>query len=229
MKNLKLLSFVIIFYLYGNIVHSQVTIGAITESDSRALLDLKNQTDNLSTKGILLPSVAIADTLTFGLTDDSKTAGMLVYNTASKNSPTKNKGKGIYYWNGFVWKWINNGISGANPNNWSLTENLGTIFGTNFLRTTDAKDLVIKTNSFDRMRILSTGNVSIGTVIPTQKLEVGGSGQINDVIYLKTTPAAPQDGTYPLVVDNLTGQLYAVKSPTNPDVVAFNYVKYVLN
>lgn len=49
-------------------------------------------------------------------------------------------------------------VSIANAQSWNLTGNTGTS-NTNFLGTTDAKDLVIKTNNNEKMRIYSNGNI----------------------------------------------------------------------
>ncbi len=57
---------------------------------------------------------------------------------------------------------------------WQLTGNSGTTAGTNFIGTTDAKDLVFKTNNTERIRINSTGNVGIGTTATNFKLDVNG-------------------------------------------------------
>ncbi|MEQ1733066.1 MAG: hypothetical protein ABL940_05300 [Bacteroidia bacterium] len=59
---------------------------------------------------------------------------------------------------------------------WLKKGNAGTNASTNFIGTTDAQDLVFKTNSIENMRILNTnGNVGIGTLVPNVKLEVRGS------------------------------------------------------
>jgi hypothetical protein len=59
---------------------------------------------------------------------------------------------------------------------WLLKGNAGTNASSNFIGTTDAQDLVFKTNSIENMRILNTnGNVGIGTLVPNVKLEVRGS------------------------------------------------------
>jgi hypothetical protein len=55
---------------------------------------------------------------------------------------------------------------------WELLGNAGTTAGTNFLGTTDAQDLVFKTNNVEQVRTLaSNGNVGIGTTAPGAKLE----------------------------------------------------------
>lgn len=56
---------------------------------------------------------------------------------------------------------------------WKLLGNAGTTAGTNFLGTTDAQDLVFKTNNLERIRTLaSNGNVGIGNPAPLSKLTV---------------------------------------------------------
>lgn len=56
---------------------------------------------------------------------------------------------------------------------WKLLGNAGTVAGTNFLGTTDAQDLVFKTNNLERMRTLaSNGNVGIAHTAPLSKLTV---------------------------------------------------------
>ncbi len=44
---------------------------------------------------------------------------------------------------------------------WNLTGNAGTNPSTNFLGTTDAKDLVIKTENVERMNINSVGKITL--------------------------------------------------------------------
>jgi len=68
--------------------------------------------------------------------------------------------------------------SGGGGSGWSLTGNAGTTDGTNFIGTTDAQDLVFKTNATETMRILSDGNVGIGTITPGATLEVAGQVKI---------------------------------------------------
>ena len=55
---------------------------------------------------------------------------------------------------------------------WMILGNAGTVAATNFLGTTDAIDLVVRTNNVEQMRVLSTGNVGIGLTAPLAKLHV---------------------------------------------------------
>jgi len=68
-------------------------------------------------------------------------------------------------------------VSWASPAaGWNLTGNGGTTAGTNFIGTTDANDLVFKTNSNEQVRITSNGNVGIGTNSPASDAGVALGG-----------------------------------------------------
>jgi hypothetical protein len=58
---------------------------------------------------------------------------------------------------------------------WLLTGNASTNPTLNFLGTTDAQPLVLRTNNTERMRILSTGEVGIGTSSPSTTLDISGT------------------------------------------------------
>jgi hypothetical protein len=62
-------------------------------------------------------------------------------------------------------------------NFWSLQGNSGIDPTLNFLGTTDAQPLVIKTNGQERLRITASGNVGIGSANPLALLSVGPSSQ----------------------------------------------------
>ncbi len=75
------------------------------------------------------------------------------------------------------------GATGADGalNAWSLVGNAGTSSATNFIGTTDAKDLVVKTNNTERMRLSSNGNIGIGTSSPTSIVHIKGDSPILNV------------------------------------------------
>ncbi len=89
-----------------------------------------------------------------------------------------------------------NGVTGANvvipaaqnitdsikAQAWLLKGNASTTAGANFVGTTDAQDLVLKTRGIENMRILNTnGNVGIGTVAPSTILDVFATGPRNAI------------------------------------------------
>jgi hypothetical protein len=76
--------------------------------------------------------------------------------------------------NATLTKYVCNGAQGTagSQNAWGLTGNAGTNPTNNFLGTTDAQDIVVKTNGSERLRVLSNGNVGIGTNNPLTKLHV---------------------------------------------------------
>ncbi len=69
----------------------------------------------------------------------------------------------------------------ANAQSWSLNGNAGTTTN-NFLGTTDAKALTIKTNNAKRITITSAGKVGVGTTNPTSRLHVFGGTNNGDTV-----------------------------------------------
>lgn len=87
------------------------------------------------------------------------------------------------------------GTTGADlGTHWTITGNGGTVAGTNFIGTTDAQDLVFKANNTEWGRILTTGNVGIGTAAPdvSAKLDVssGNKGFLPPRVALTSTTDA---------------------------------------
>lgn len=84
-------------------MQAQVTIGSNEAPNDNALLDLKNVAGgNGSTKGLLLPRVALTGTnQATPLT--AHVAGMTVYNTATEGTAPNNVTPGYYYNDGTKW------------------------------------------------------------------------------------------------------------------------------
>ena len=82
---------------------------------------------------------------------------------------------------------------------WKLLGNAGTVAGTNFLGTTDAQDLVFKTNNLERMRTLaSSGNVGIAITTPDARLHIhndfGVNGTENPILILEQNGVNANNG-----------------------------------
>jgi hypothetical protein len=134
-----------------------------TLPDASSVLDVSS-----TTKGLLVPRVALTSTTNQSPIPNGITVAtaLLVYNTATSGDVTP----GFYHWANNKW---NRFDTGNNIGDWKLLGNAGTNAGTNFLGTTDAADLVFRTNNTERIRTLgSNGKVGIGTSAPTMRLDV---------------------------------------------------------
>jgi trimeric autotransporter adhesin len=83
-------------------------------------------------------------------------------------------------YNSALTTWIVRGTNGTSITSWSLTGNTGTTAGTNFVGTTDGRDLVLKTNGTEGLRLSTAQNVGIGN--STARLHVEATGT-NHAIY----------------------------------------------
>ncbi|WP_113638099.1 beta strand repeat-containing protein [Nubsella zeaxanthinifaciens] len=68
-----------------------------------------------------------------------------------------------------------------NSSEWHITGNAGTSASSNFLGTTDAQPLVVRTNNIERIRLSSSGDLGIGTTSPLSRLDVQTASGKNDV------------------------------------------------
>ncbi|MCC3156306.1 hypothetical protein LJ737_03605 [Hymenobacter sp. 15J16-1T3B] len=97
-------------------------------------------------KGFLPPRVAAASAIA------NPVQGLLVFQT---NAPA-----GYYYYTGSAWTQLST-VGG----DWATTGNTGTAAGTNFVGTTDAQPLVLKTNGSaaanERLRLLTDGRITV--------------------------------------------------------------------
>jgi hypothetical protein len=110
-----------------------------------------------TTKGFLIPRMTTAQ---IGLIANPAT-GLMVYSTTTNC---------IYVYKGVVQGWK----STCDPNDlgvWGLNGNTNNV-ATNFLGTTDANPLVIKTNGVEAVRVDPTGKVGFGTATPLYLIDV---------------------------------------------------------
>jgi hypothetical protein len=80
------------------------------------------------------------------------------------------------------------GPTGAGGSNqWNLNGNATTNPGTDFIGTTDSKDMVIKTNNAESMRITSSGSVGIGTNNPNSNAILQLESTSKGVLFTRLT------------------------------------------
>lgn len=137
--------------------YAQVGVGTTTP---RGALDI-----NSTTQGVVIPAVALVNVVTQTAVNPQGgaiPAGTIVYNTATSGASPNNVSPGLYFWNGTRWIAFAGSSGGLD---WSLTGNSGTTVGTNFIGTTDANALAVKTNNNERMRFTSAGHTLVNTTV----------------------------------------------------------------
>ena len=151
---LTLLSFLT---TYNNTFSQNVGISetAITP-DASSILEIRS-TD----KGVLIPRIQLTSA-TDVTTISNPANSMLVYNISSAGTEPNNVISGYYYWSTDQSRWLLIGNINTLPQSWLLVGNSGTNPTNDFIGTTDLQDLVFKTSNLERMRVKSTGNISIG-------------------------------------------------------------------
>src|ERR1700752_5079357 len=118
MKKLVLLSaFAISFG--ANAQNVGINTAGTTPRDC-AILDIVS-----TTKGLLVPQVALTNVATYAPLTGTGVAGLLVYSTAA---PTNGNGTGYYYWTGAVWANLIDNVTPGNP--WYVGGNSGTTAST---------------------------------------------------------------------------------------------------
>lgn len=145
----------------GSISFSQVGINTTTPN---AALDI-----NFTTQGFLAPRVALTSKATAAPVVNPQGGalanGTLVFNTASALGSSPNSVvPGFYYWSTATSKWVavTSDATSATPS-WLLAGNSGTTAGTDFIGTTDAVDLILKTNNTQRLKIENAVSPTTGT------------------------------------------------------------------
>ncbi|WP_162915307.1 hypothetical protein [Paraflavitalea soli] len=129
--------------------------------DNSAMLEVKS-----TTKGLLIPSMTAAQRTGIA----TPATGLLVFQTDGT--------AGFYYNNGTpaIPNWIM--LTTVNAS-WQMTGNSGTAPATHFLGTTDAQDLLLKSNNTERLRVRANGQVLINgspAKSNSDALEVFGAG-----------------------------------------------------
>ncbi len=215
-------------------LYAQVTVGIDKPAEKAALLqiknvevgtpssvtDLSNATVDENGGGLALPRVHLENKNTLQpfistLSMDwgeaavnkikEKHAGLMVYNLTT----TGDFKQGVYVWDGTQWNLAGDGASSIAPtiDAWLKSGNAGTSRTTNFVGTTDAQGLSLRTNSTERLYISETGNVGVGVAAPTSKLHVDGT--------LTATGATSLGSTLAVTGATTLGNTLAVTGATN--------------
>jgi hypothetical protein len=111
-----------------------------------------------------------------------------------------------------------------NTTAWKVDGNSATSDATNFLGTTDAQGLVVKTNNTERMRVLSTGEISVGRPAATTAnatFHLGGSMAL---------PISTQSANYTVstsdytVINDCTGGAFTLTLPDPTTCAGRTYI-----
>ncbi len=149
-----------LFLLTGFLTYAQVAINdSGSAADASAMLDVAS-----SSKGILIPRMRAIDRDNI----PSPATGLTVF-VIDDNS--------FYYYDGA--SWIRLQQSGKS---WLLQGNAGTDSNSDFIGTTDAQDLVFKTNGNTHMIIDRNGFVGINITPGLASLAVGGSSTTSGIL-----------------------------------------------
>ncbi|MBK8911368.1 MAG: hypothetical protein IPM61_08540 [Chlorobi bacterium] len=157
-------------------IYGHMGIGTIAP-DKSAILDLST-----TTAGFLMPRMTSAERNALV----NPAVGLMIFNTGAK---TIEFNIGTTF--APIWDRVLTTSSGGGLF-WSLTGNGGTNPATNFIGTTDAQPLVVRTNNMERLRVATTGEVGIGTAAPTagRLLEVAGTAGAANVRFGSASGAA---------------------------------------
>lgn len=116
-----------------------------------------------ASKGLLIPRVELKAT-NVAAPISSPAHSLLVFNTAAAGVAPNNVTPGFYYWDDTAKVWVRLVNAGDLNGKWNLTGNTETA---PVLGTTDGKDMVLKTNSVDRLHISADGSVGVNTTTPS--------------------------------------------------------------
>lgn len=145
----------LIIALFSYFANAQVGIGTTSPGATLDIEALNASGTTTNVDGILIPRVTRERAMSMVSVPVSTLIYVSEIVTGSATSTAINvTSVGFYYYDGTVWQKIN---TGANTN-WALNGNSGTTAGTNYIGTSDATDVRIKTNNIDRWNISHTNN-----------------------------------------------------------------------
>lgn len=108
-----------------------------------------------------------------------------------------------------------------NTTAWKVDGNSGTSDVTNFIGTTDAQGLVVKTNNAERMRVLSTGEVAVGRTTANSTFHLGGSMALPISTQTANYTVSTSDYT---VINDCTGGAFTLTLPDPATCAGRTYI-----
>ena len=138
-------------------LNAQVAVNATGAAPhAQAILDISS-----TTKGFLAPRMTAAQRGTLA------TPGLIVYQT------TPASGEGYWYYDGALAAWVPVSYGAGE---WVPAGNAGINPATQYLGTTDAQDLVVRTNAVQRFAFLNgTGHLAVNTAAAPERVGVDGA------------------------------------------------------
>lgn len=198
----------------GNFFNNKLRIGI-----NNSTPDLSSALDISSTSaGLLIPRMTQLQRTSI-LTPAE---GLLVFQT--------NLLSGFYYYTGGNWVRLRTGVD-VSSSEWSLSGNSGTNPATNFIGTIDSVDFVVRTNNFERIRIIGSGAVGIGTLSPGAQFHVAGTSYL--VATFQNTNVSTQDaqvdiqsagtvnGRASLLLNPFTGSDWSIQTAGSDNTLKF--------
>ncbi len=168
--------FIFLFVLVSGIISGTAQVAINTsgsDPDGSAMLDVQS-----TTQGLLIPRMTASERDAIS----SPATGLTVYVTDDNS---------FYYYDGTSWVRLQ-----PAGKSWLLAGNSGTS-GTEFLGTTDAQPLIIKTNNTERVRIKDNGVIGINTTPDDNYLlYVSGNNYTHVGRFVSTRTSADDIGVY---------------------------------
>lgn len=157
---------ILILLNFANLVNAQVTIGSSITPNKDALLDLKENTNETSSKGLALPRVSLVSTLNPSPMSEFHN-GMVVYNISTNEDGSNSVEPGFYYSDGFQWielKSIKDVIFPTEP--WRVAENAEQATQNTQNIYQDGQVLIGATGQVDNSAQLEISSTDRGILVP---------------------------------------------------------------